>query len=107
MNIDLEGIILNSHSIKYVRGAECDYDAEITCECEWEGSPSYYGSHLLVALGLEKRVIADWQANINGYVFHPLQVKDYLNIFRGPKDQYKFTKEERKEYNNLWRRESR
>jgi hypothetical protein len=34
---------------------------------------------------------------------HPLQDVEYLNIFRGPKDQVRLTKDDRRELAALWK----
>lgn len=95
----------------------------MTCECGWNGAPRDYGKHLLVTLGLEERVLTDWRLELSrpplvfystkpfgaatapttGVETHPLQDREFLNMYRGPKDRIAMSKAERKEYNNLWR----
>jgi hypothetical protein len=115
MNIDLEDVLTNSHSLSGVRGAECDYSDEVTCQCGWDGSPNQFGNHLLVALGLREIVLNNWQrdliqgpwvmlpgggasrAPVAGLIeVHPFAQEEFLNTLRGPKDQRKLTKDERK-----------
>lgn len=96
-NIELEEVLLNSHNIDYVtESCHCGCMSDsVTCACKWEGRPYEYGNHLLVVLGLGHRVLDNWLINLKEVV-SPIQREEYLNIFRGPKDRRRITKEERK-----------
>ena len=122
MKIDLEDILLTSHSLGSVRGAECDYPAEVDCKCGWNGNPDDYGKHLLTVLGLEYKLIFEWRkflgrphviSDFNDMMkkrpseweyseqTYPkvteIQEQEYLNNYRDPKQRRKITKEERKQ----------
>jgi hypothetical protein len=96
MNIDLEDVLTNSHAVSRVMNGDCCYSDELVCNCGWSGDPNRYGLHLLATLGLDQAVLNDWQYVRYTNEVNDVQKQEYLNIYRGPKNQRKITKEERK-----------
>jgi hypothetical protein len=96
--------VLKAHAIDFIIDSQCDYSAEVECNCDWRGSAQDYRLHLMVALGLTSRVISEWETSLghrgivrtNSMTYTPedryrASDDDYLNLYRGPKDRVKVT----------------